>query len=285
MTLALPPASGRIVLLGAGGMLGTAMQVVLTRAGFTVDAVTRTRFDVASGRVEDLPLAGARAVVNAAGLINRRLATDSEAAFWLINGLFPRRLADACGRVGVPMVHISTDCVFDGATGLYWEDSAPTATDLYGRSKQFGEPANAMVLRTSIIGPERQHFYSLLCWFLGVTDRCQGYRNHLWNGMTTLELARIVAALIANDRVQPGLFHLHSEDVSKDQLLRLMAAAFNHAVEIDTVDDRQAKDTRLRTRHPDLLLAAQVRPLADQVAEAAQVADRRGHWLDLPELA
>ena len=266
-------------------MLGTAMQVVLRRAGFTVDAFDRARFDLLTDAPAALPIAGAAAVVNAAGLINRRLATDPADAFWLANSLFPRRLADVSAAAGVPMVHISTDCVFDGATGCYDEGRAPTAIDLYGRSKQFGEPANAMVIRTSIIGPERRHFYSLLCWFLGVEGSCRGYRNHLWNGMTTLELARVVASLVAERAVRPGLFHLHSEDVSKLDLLRLMAEAFDHRVTIEAADDGVAKDTRLRTRHPDLLAAARIQPLQQQLADVAGVADRRGRWRDLPELA
>jgi dTDP-4-dehydrorhamnose reductase len=275
----------RVVVLGAGGMLGTAMQVGLRRAGFVVDAFDRQRFDVLTANPADLPIIGAAAVVNAAGLINRRLATDPAEAFWLANGLFPRRLADRCQAVGVPMLHISTDCVFDGATGCYDETSPPTATDLYGRSKQFGEPANAMVIRTSIIGPERRHFYSLLCWFLSVETACRGYRNHLWNGMTTVELARVVGGLIATHTVRPGLFHLHSEDVSKLDLLRLMADAFGHRVAIEDAEDTVAKDTRLRTRHRDLLAWAAIQPLAAQLADVARLADRRGGWLDVPELA
>src|SRR3546814_3575421 len=71
-----------------------------------------------------------------------------------INALLPHRLARLCGIAGARLVHISTDCVFDGARGDYCEEDAPNALDLYGTSKRWGEvidQPHAITLRTSII--------------------------------------------------------------------------------------------------------------------------------------
>jgi dTDP-4-dehydrorhamnose reductase len=151
-------------------------------------------------------------VVNAAGMINRRLAEGAnEADAWLVNGLFPRLLADHCEARGVRAIHVSTDCVFDGTAGPYVETDPPTATDLYGRSKAWGEPRNCLVIRTSIFGPELRNFYLLLSWFLAQSDECRGFTNHLWNGMTTLQLARCIETILEKGLHENRVQHLFSE--------------------------------------------------------------------------
>ncbi|MBI3517055.1 MAG: sugar nucleotide-binding protein [Proteobacteria bacterium] len=259
-------------------MVGSAMVRRLPRAGLEVVALDRARYDILNDPIEAVPLAGVDAVVNCAGLINRFEKSRDAAEFYQINSIFPRRLADACARAGLCLIHISTDCVFDGATGLYDETAAAVPKDLYGRAKLYGEAANAMVLRTSVIGPERAHFHSLLCWFLGVTDACQGYTNHWWSGMTTVTLSDAVGHLIVAGRCQPGLFHLHGEDITKHDLLRLMAQAFGKQVAITPAAAAMARDMRLRTRHPELLGGFVIPTLSAQLRDLAALCDARGRW-------
>jgi dTDP-4-dehydrorhamnose reductase len=258
-------------------MLGAAVHFRLAALGWAVEPVERSRFDVLCSEPTDLPLGGQDLVINCTGLINRRLQTEPSEHFWRVNALFPRRLADACENAGTRLVHITTDCVFDGASGLYDEGARPTATDLYGRTKAAGEPLNAMVLRTSIIGPEWSRFYSLLCWFLSVDKAC-GFTNHLWNGITTLELARVLHCIQERSLYRRGTFHIHGEDVNKYNLLQLIREAFERTTPIAPTEARTTKDMRLRTRHSDLLIALGIRPLREQLSEVASVADRRGIW-------
>ena len=63
-----------------------------------------------------------------------------------------------------------------------------------------------------VVGPELRRFESLLCWFLRCEGGCQGYVDHLWNGLTSLELARVLGDIIEGD-IRPGVRHLYSEDV------------------------------------------------------------------------
>jgi dTDP-4-dehydrorhamnose reductase len=266
-----------IVVLGARGMLGTAVVYDLNRAGHTVRAVDRTHFDAAVDPIKRLDLRGVDYVINALGLINRRMTTEPE-NFYLVNSLFPRVLADYCAAQAVRLIHISTDCVFDGYGGPYTETSETTATDLYGRSKALGEPANCLVIRTSIIGPEQQHHYSLLTWFLAQTTACRGYTNHLWNGMTTLQLSRVMDQIMQADLYTPGVRHVFSDDVTKYELLRLMQAAYQHPIDIKPDDDVRAKDSRLRTLHPEFSAQLKIPALRDQLAELPALSDARGRW-------
>jgi dTDP-4-dehydrorhamnose reductase len=82
--------------------------------------------------------------------------------------LHPHLLARACAAHGSRLIHISTDCVFDGAKGSYQEDEPTNATDLYGRTKALGEVTGpgCLTLRTSIIGRELSGASGLVEWFL-----------------------------------------------------------------------------------------------------------------------
>jgi len=270
--------SSRVLVIGRGGMLGSAMARRLPALDLRVTAIGRERHDILTNEIETLPLAGIDYVVNCAGLINRFEASRPAGDFYLINSIFPRRLADACAAAGARLIHVSTDCVFDGSAGPHDESAAPNPKDLYGRSKLFGEPANAMVLRTSVIGPEPTTVQSLLCWFLAVEAHCQGYVNHLWSGVTTVALADIVGRLITAGRYRPGIFHVPGEDITKHDLLGLIATAFRHEVAIAATVAATPRDMRLRTRHPELLASIPVPGIAAQLTELAALCDARGHW-------
>lgn len=258
-------------------MLGTALVHVLTQAGHQVRAVDRSQFDAARDSVRQLNLDGVDYVVNALGLINRRMTSEAE-SFLLVNSVFPRVLADACAARGVRLIHISTDCVFDGRGGPYDEASTTTATDLYGRSKALGEPANALVIRTSIIGPEQQYLYSLLAWFLAQRGACRGYTNHHWNGMTTLQLSRVIDQIVQLNLYQLGLRHVFSNDVSKYELLGLMREAYQRDIAVEPYEDAVDKDNRLRTAHPEFMARLVIPDLRAQLAELPAVSDEQGRW-------
>lgn len=251
-----------VVVLGASGMAGT-MAVAELSKFYRVVPVTRASFDILTDRPCALPLDGADAVVNLAGLVNKRLDLG-EAAFFAVNAVFPHALAELCLMRGIRLIHLSTDCVFDGRGAPHDEWAAPTATDLYGRSKALGEPCSAMTLRASIIGPEKSNFYNLLCWALR-QQKIDGFSNHLWNGITTLTLARCLHAILDQDLYNVGVQHLYSEDVTKLDLLRMICDVFDHDVPITPVEAPQPRDMRLRSCRPEVLAALAIPSLRQQL--------------------
>ena len=268
----------RVLVIGRNGMLARAMRHVLAKRGHEVQCLGRDEHDIRH-RGAAIDLAGRDAVVNAAGLINRHLTGGNSAEdALLVNSLFPRLLADRCQLAGLPFVHISTDCVFDGTRGRHLESDPPNATDLYGRSKALGEPLNALVLRTSIVGPEVANGDSLLCWFLAQAQECQGYDHHLWNGLTTLELSRLVAALLERGITERGVRHVFGEDQSKRQVLEAFRLAFAHPVRIAPGSGGVPRDMRLATAFPGFIEELAVRPFGEQLAELRAVMDDRGFW-------
>lgn len=273
----------RVTIIGAGGMLGAAMVYTLRQLGFHVQAYDRARFDVLTDNPADLPMRYGDYIVNCSGMINRREGVaNAEAVFLQVNSLFPHRMADAADAVGARFIHITTDCAFDGQAGLYYEDAPRNAQDLYGRSKALGEPANCLTLRTSIIGPERRNFYSLVCWVLAQDGPVNGYMNHQWNGVTTLELSRVIAKVVSDNLWERGLFHLYGEDVTKFDLIQRIARAWGKTLEVKPYCTPADRDHRLRTRRPDKLAAFAVRSLDEQLAAAAAASDGMGRWKPHP---
>ena len=83
-----------------------------------------------------------RAVINAAAYTNVDGAEEDEATAANVNGAAPGAMADACASLGIPLVHISTDYVFDGSGTVPWvPDAATGALGAYGRTKLQGEEA------------------------------------------------------------------------------------------------------------------------------------------------
>ena len=96
------------------------------------------------------------AVINAAAWTAVDKAEAEENAATVVNGHAPGAMAQACADLGTPLVHISTDYVFDGVGTLPFRPSDPTAPlGAYGRSKLVGEEAvrasgaHHVILRTS----------------------------------------------------------------------------------------------------------------------------------------
>lgn len=191
-------------------------------------------------------------VVNCIGVIKQVPKAQDPLATITTNALLPRRLALICSAVGSRLIHVSTDCVFDGMKGGYLEGDIANADDLYGRTKFLGEVAypHCVTLRTSIIGHELKGNYGLVEWFLSQEKKVIGFRQAIYSGLPTIELARIIRDYVIPNSKISGLFHISSEPISKYELLKLIKVQYNKNVEIEAEDsfrlDRSLDSTRFR---------------------------------------
>ena len=249
------------MILGAGGMLGHKLCQTL-RSGDVVGVVRKSpaayeRFTEAydgvrlmggvdvlePGRMEDVVRQIRPSfVINCIGVVKQLDEADDPYLAVAINSLLPHRLAGLCAEIGARLVHISTDCVFDGARGSYRETDHPSARDLYGRSKSLGETtaaeASAITLRTSFIGREiGSPAHGLLEWFLAQEGgRVNGLDGVIYTGLTSLELTRVIRLLIDGHADLHGTFHVASEAISKHDLLLLIRRVYGLDIEIRRVD-------------------------------------------------
>lgn len=132
----------RIVLTGAAGQLGHALQASV--ASHDVTALDRRQLDIAN-RVAVSTAVNACApdlVIDAAAYNDVDGAESHHDKAYAANALGPRNLALATAARGIPLLHVSTDYVFDGsATRPYHEFDRPNPRSVYGKSKLAGEDA------------------------------------------------------------------------------------------------------------------------------------------------
>ncbi len=137
------------------------------------------------------------------------------------------------------MIHLSTDCVFDGSKGGYSEADSPDAKDLYGRTKLLGEVAypHCLTMRTSIIGHELKGRLGLVEWFMAQQGPIKGFTQAIYSGFPTIEMARILHERVLPNPGLSGVMHVSSQPVSKYELLRLMAERYGKDIVIEPDDD------------------------------------------------
>jgi len=191
-------------------------------------------------------------VVNCIGIIKQSEAGNDPLPAISINAMLPHVVARICAASGARLIHFSTDCVFDGNKGNYSEEDEPNATDLYGRTKVLGELnyPNTLTIRTSIIGNELKNRVSLVEWFLAQKGEIKGYKKVLFSGLPSIELAEIIECHIINNNNLEGLYHLSAQPISKYDLLKLIAAQYQKAIDIKPDEyiilDRSLNSTRFR---------------------------------------
>lgn len=225
----------KILVVGGNGMLGHMMRSVLEKNGH--DVWFTTRYDCKDKNhfrleVNDFlkkttlenyyNLTTFDYVINCIGAIKQRI--DDLRTYVTVNTTFPQKLSEACNRfqsAPVKMIHVTTDCVYSGDKGDYVESDDSDCVDMYGTSKSLGEPVDCLVLRTSIIGPELNSQFGLLEWARSQKDKTvNGFTNHFWNGLTTLEFANVCHQIIESDRMYVhGTRHIFSTSLSKHDIL------------------------------------------------------------------
>jgi dTDP-4-dehydrorhamnose reductase len=260
----------KMVILGATGMLGHKMFQIIRKAfpntlGMVREDVKQPPFaNVALLQGHDI-IAGVDAtdfnrlqglldeirpdhIVNCIGIIKQSGASRQAIPSITLNSLLPHQLAAFAAGWGGKVIHISTDCVFNGKRGEYTEDDLSDAEDLYGKSKFLGEVQgdNALTLRTSIIGRELVEHRSLLDWFLSQKGKTiKGFKRVIYSGVTTNQLAEVVLFIIRQFPHLHGLYQVVSEPVPKYDLLCLLKDAYKLDVEILT-DEREVSDRSMK---------------------------------------
>ncbi len=185
-------------------------------------------------------------VINALGIIKPYCDSDPGLAFF-VNSVFPQILAEELDK---KLIQITTDCAFSGSAGAPYDEMAPKLPpDIYGASKALGEPLRAIVVRCSTIGPELVGNRGLLAWVLSQSgNEINGYINHWWNGITSLELGKVCQKIINGEvNPEPGVYHIFSDDITKHDLLVKLNQRFNLNCKINSVAAPVAIDRRLRT--------------------------------------
>jgi dTDP-4-dehydrorhamnose reductase len=210
-----------VVVIGASGMLGSAVTILCADLGVKCHAYPESHLDITDPAALEVTLArvaeqsGSRAVViNAAAFTNVELAEDQEERAFAVNDRGARNLAEAATRHGLGLIHVSTDFVFDGTKEQgYKEEDIPNPLNAYGRSKLAGERAvlaaypEVLLVRTAwVYGPGGDNFPRKIIERARHRDVLEVVSDEIGSPTYSIDLARGLLELWRLGAT--GVFHL-----------------------------------------------------------------------------
>lgn len=247
----------KVLVLGGTGMLGQMVYRVLSQSeGLRVKCTSRSQSPDAlylnvedvTGRLQQIleRYGPFDYIVNCIGVVKAHIDerdSDSVRRALVVNALFPHQLTTVVAESKTRVIQPSTDGVFSGDSNEpYLEDAQHDCVDIYGKTKSLGEVRKSGFLnfRCSIVGPDPIGKKGLLEWFLAQPDGKElcGYTDHLWNGVTTLQFARLCEQMIVQDRFSeiwdesPVHHFCPNQPVSKYELLEIFKSVFGKRVTI-----------------------------------------------------
>ena len=212
----------RIAVTGSKGQVATSL---LERAGPKAEVVTlgRPAFDLTdrAGVIAGLEAARPDVIVNAAAYTAVDKAEAEEAVATHVNGDGAGHVAEAAARLRVPLLHLSTDYVFDGVLDRPYREDDPTApAGAYGRSKLAGEKLvadrceDSVILRTAwVYSPFGANFVRTMLRLNETRDEVGVVADQRGNPTSALDIADALIAIAARvkDDASPalrGVFHM-----------------------------------------------------------------------------
>jgi dTDP-4-dehydrorhamnose reductase len=210
-----------ILLTGGSGQLGTALRLRSWPAGTEVVAPGSEALDLAEPGSIRAALGARRfdVVVNAGAYTAVDQAETDVERTWRVNALAPAVLAEETARLGIPLLQVSTDYVFDGRLDRPYRENDPVCPlSVYGASKEAGEQAvrtgnpRHVVLRTAwVVGPQGRNFLRRMLQLgaerpiLRIVDDQQGSPTVAGD---LAEAVAVVAMRLASDpRAPSGTYH------------------------------------------------------------------------------
>lgn len=264
-------------IFGSNGMLGNYVRSHLSKNHIVIP-LTRKDYDLSQlsadgleNLLQDKYVKEGDVVINCAGVIpqsSKQRVLDT-GTYFKINSVFPVILGNICEKLKTKMIHITTDCVFSGEDGNYDENSTHDETNDYGMSKSLGDLCKATIIRTSIIGEEVNNKRSLLEWVRSNANRTiNGYTNHMWNGVTCLQLAKVIDTIITKELYWTGVRHVLSpRSVSKYELTSIVNEIYNLCITINEFQTIDAVDKTIASRYDEMF---EIPDLVQQVRELEQ---------------
>lgn len=266
----------KVILFGSNGMLGGYIKSYFIENNINIICLTRKDIDIAEVNHDNLEKILVRhgiddntTVINAAGLIPQASAQKivHNYDYIKVNSIFPCVLSTIISKFGAKLIHITTDCVFSGSKGSYIETDVHDAPDMYGISKSLGENIHNTIIRTSIIGEELHNKRSLLEWVIkNKNGKINGYVNHIWNGVTCLQLAKIILYIIQNKLYWIGVKHIFSPvSVSKYDLVSCIDKIYDLNININKYYCTEQIDKSLMSIYKEYLF--DIPPIETQIKD------------------
>jgi dTDP-4-dehydrorhamnose reductase len=209
-----------ILVFGGNGQLGQELRRASSTRAVTLHALSHAEADIADSAAVAVALArwAPSLVVNAAAYTKVDLAESNVEEARRGNEIGPSVIAEGCAGAGIPMIHISTDYVFDGAKpGAYRESDPACPISVYGRTKAAGEDAvrrihkHHVILRTAWVYSEFGHnFLKTILGLAATRDELRIVADQHGSPTSAGELAEAVlnaGSALLHDRALAGTYH------------------------------------------------------------------------------
>lgn len=210
-----------ILLFGAHGQLGRELRTAAAAAGIGIAGPTEAEVDIADPAAVGGVIGRSQPelIINAAAYTNVDQAESEPEMAWRVNATGPKVVAEAADRTGVPLIHISTDYVFDGSkTGGYREDDAVAPINVYGQSKVAGEEAvrestpRHLILRTAWLYSRHGHnFAKTMIRLASERDELRVVADQFGTPTAASDLARTIIGIaprLRGSNPPYGTYHL-----------------------------------------------------------------------------
>lgn len=205
----------KILITGAGGMLGKVLGTCLGERKHIVRGFPREELDVTNFHqvIDTLTVEHPELVIHAAAYTKVDQAESEPELAYLINAFGTENIAVACNRLDIPMLYISSDYVFDGNQHRPyqpWDSTHPLS--IYGKSKLAGELVvrshlrNFYIVRTSwMYGPHGRNFVDTIHQLAADGKELRVVSDQFGSPTCTLTLSEYIADLITTKRW--GIYH------------------------------------------------------------------------------
>ena len=153
----------KVLITGANGQVGFELVRQAESKGIDYCAFTRAELDITDSQAVEQVITTCKPdiVINAAAYTAVDKAEDEPELAFAVNRDGVANLAKACQGADIPMIHISTDYIFDGTKeGAYTEEDVPNPLSVYGQSKWEGEE----VIRANL----KKHIILRASWVFGI---------------------------------------------------------------------------------------------------------------------
>ncbi len=214
----------KVIVLGKDGQLSSCLRDLTAEKDFRFIGIDEIDFLKLDELDEKFAKLKADWIVNCVGYTAVDKAEFEPDQARVINAFAPEKLAQHCRRENIPLIHVSTDFVFNGEQGrAYVEDDKAQPLGVYGKTKMEGEDhiiaiqPNAYILRTSWLYSEHGHnFVKTIVRFLKEKDKLTVVADQLGTPTDAHDLAKEIVFLTESGSVPRGtsLFHYSNQGVA-----------------------------------------------------------------------
>lgn len=222
----------RLLITGVSGLLGINLALLAAQRGYEVVGWSNSRelknlpFDQEShdlGQLSSIPAwveqARPDAIIHCAAIANLDFAQQQPDLATRINAEAPAVFAETAFKLDIPLIHISTDSIFDGQKGVYSEEDQPNPQNIYAQSKLEGEQAvslanpRAMIARVVFYGWSISGKRSLAEFFYNNLSQgrpVKGFTDAIFSPLYVKDLADLLLESLQKEL--NGIWHVFSQN-------------------------------------------------------------------------